>query len=350
LPGLVNAHDHLEFALFPRLGTGGYANCAEWAEDIHRKESTVIAKHRQVPKETRLWWGGIRNLLCGATTVSHHNPYDAGVFEREFAVRVVRDYGWAHSLMMDADAAKKKRRTPVGQPFLIHLAEGIDERSEGELRELHDAGALDEETVLIHGLGLNKKGRALLRASGAGLIWCPSSNVFLFGRTLATRDIESLRHVALGSDSALTAEGDLLDEVRFALGVTQLAAERIYKLVTRQAARLLRVQEGQGTLRAGGVADMIAVRDLGQRPADRLATLSHRDIELVLIGGRVQLASNEMLRRLPRSTRKGLQPLAVEDTVRWIRAPLDRLFRETAAHLPEGIILGGKRVSFGRHR
>ncbi len=91
------------------------------------------------------------------------------------------------------------------------------------------------------------------------------------------------------------------------------------------------------------------MRDREQKPADKLTTLSHRDIELVLIGGRVQLASDEMLRRLPRSTRKGLQPLAVEDTVRWVRAPLERLFRETAAHLPEGISLGGKRVSFGTH-
>ncbi|MFI5096453.1 MAG: methyltransferase domain-containing protein [Candidatus Acidiferrales bacterium] len=349
LPGLVNAHDHLEFALFPRLGTGGYANCVDWAEDIHRKDTAVIAKHRKIPKEVRLWWGGIRNLLCGATTVSHHNPYDAGVFESDFAVRVVREYGWAHSLIMDADAAEKKRQTPAGQPFLIHLAEGIDEGSEGELRELHKAGALDKHTVLIHGLGLSNKDRELLHAAGAGLIWCPSSNVFLFGRTLTTQDIEALAHVALGSDSALTAEGDLLDEVRFALGVTQLPVDTLYSFVTRQAARLLRLHEGQGTLRAGGVADMVAVRDRGQRPADTLATLSHRDIELVLIGGRVQLASDEMLRRLARSTRKGLQPLAIEDTVRWVRAPLERLFRETAPHLPEGIFLGGKRVSFGIH-
>jgi cytosine/adenosine deaminase-related metal-dependent hydrolase len=271
------------------------------------------------------------------------------VFEGDFAVRVVREYGWAHSLTMDAAAAEKKRRTPAGQPFLIHLAEGIDEGSERELRELHGAGALDKDTVLIHGLGLSIQERELLRAAGAGLIWCPSSNVFLFGRTLTTQDIESLPHVALGSDSALTAEGDLLDEVRFALGVTQLPVETLYSFVTRQAARLLRLHEGQGTLRAGGVADIVAVRDRGHRPADTLATLSHREIELVLIGGRVHLASGEMLQRLPRNTRKGLQPLAVEDTVRWVRAPLERLFRETAPHLPEGIFLGGKRVSFGIH-
>jgi cytosine/adenosine deaminase-related metal-dependent hydrolase/ubiquinone/menaquinone biosynthesis C-methylase UbiE len=350
LPGLVNAHDHLEFALFPRLGSGGYRNSVEWAEDIHRKESAVIAAHRKIPKDVRLWWGGIRNLLCGATTVSHHNPYDASVFGDDFAVRVLREYGWAHSLSMDSDAAQKKRQTPAGLPFVIHLGEGVDKRSEDEIAELHRLGALDRDTLLVHGLALDKKGRVLLRESGAGLIWCPSSNAFLFGRTLSARVIKSLPRVALGSDSPLTAAGDLLDEVRFARGVTSLPPEVVYHLVTSQAAELLRLREGQGTLRPGGVADIVAVRDTGRLPAETLTNLSYRDVELVLIGGLVHLASNEIFQRLSEGARVGLQQIVVEDTLRWVRAPLERLFRETEPHLPEGIFLGGKRVSFGaRH-
>ena len=350
LPGLVNAHDHLEFALFPRLGAGGYRNSLEWAEDIHRRESAVIAMHRQVPKDVRLWWGGIRNLLCGATTVSHHNPYDAGVFENDFAVRVLREYGWAHSLSMDSGAAKKKRQTQAGLPFVIHLGEGTDKRSEGEITELQCLGALDEDTVIVHGLALDKRGRALLRESGAGLIWCASSNVFLFGRTLQGPVIESMPRLALGSDSPLTAVGDLLDEVRFAHDISQLHSDVLYRLVTNQAAQLLRLREGQGRLRPGGVADIVAVRDLGRSPAETLAALSYRDIELVLVGGCVHLASDEMWQRLPPKCRIGLQPIVVEDTMRWVRAPLDRLFRETEPHLPGEVFLGGKRVSFGtRH-
>jgi len=345
LPGLVNAHDHLEFALFPRLGAGGYENCVEWAEDIHRTEAAVIARHRQVPKDARLWWGAIRNLLCGATTVCHHNPYDTTVFDGEFAVGVVREFGWAHSLSMDPDAVEQKHRTPRGQPFLIHLGEGVDKGSEHEIWELHRAGGLDKDTVVIHGLALSKEGRTLLRDAGAGLIWCPSSNAFLFGRTLSADDIESCARVALGSDSPLTAQGDLLDEVRFAIGASHLPVEKIFDCVTRQAARLLRLRQGQGTLRVGGVADIVAVRDKGHSPAETLAALSYRDVELVLIGGRVHLASDEMLRKLPADSRERLEPIMIENVRRWIRAPVDRLFRNTAAHLPEGIFLGGKRVS-----
>ena len=136
LPGLVNGHDHLEFALFPRLGKGGYKNFLEWAEDIHHPGSSPVFEHRQVPREVRLWWGGIRNLLSGVTTVCHHNPYNAGVFENDFVVRVLRDYGWAHSLSMDGEVANKKWKTPKGQPFLVHLAEGVDEASAKEIFDL----------------------------------------------------------------------------------------------------------------------------------------------------------------------------------------------------------------------
>ena len=78
LPGLINAHDHLEFGLYPRLGRAAdapaYRDAEEWAGEIHVTHAEEIARHRQVPLDTRLWWGGIRNLLCGATTVCHHNP------------------------------------------------------------------------------------------------------------------------------------------------------------------------------------------------------------------------------------------------------------------------------------
>jgi cytosine/adenosine deaminase-related metal-dependent hydrolase/SAM-dependent methyltransferase len=347
LPGLINAHDHLEFALFPRVGKGGYQNFMEWAEDIHHSHAKEIARHRQVPKRLRLWWGGIRNILCGVTTVCHHNPYQAEVFSDEFIVRVLKDYEWAHSLHLEPDAALKKKRSLQGRPFLIHLAEGIDTQSAEEIFDLDKAGALDADTVVIHGLGLCAKGRDLLRAARAGLIWCPSSNLFLFGKSMSPSEIRQFPKVSLGSDSPLTAQGDLLDEVSCAHHFMETPAAELYGYVTRQSARLLALRNGEGAIGIGSTADLIVVRDTGLTPAETLPTLSYREIELVLLAGRVQLASTEMKQRLPRGACDGLQPLSVGGVVRWIRAPLDWLFAETQAHLPGDIYLGGKRVSLG---
>jgi cytosine/adenosine deaminase-related metal-dependent hydrolase len=347
LPGLINAHDHLDFALFPRLGAGGYKNFLEWADDIHRSCASKIAQHREVPKDVRLWWGGIRNILCGVTTVCHHNPYEPKVFSNDFIVRVLRDYGWSHSLALDSRTGQRKKETPEGRKFFIHLAEGIDEQSREEVFKLEQEGALDADTVVIHGLGMGPRGSALLQAAGAGLIWCPSSNLFLFGTSMLPDQIRGFPRVALGNDSPLSADGDLLDEIRCAHVLLQTPAVEVYEYVTRRAAELIRLKDGEGSFRVGGMADLVAVQDKGLSPADLLPTLTYRDVELVLLGGRVQLASQQVRNRLPTSVSAGLEALEVEGMLRWVRAPLQYLFNETAARLGSEIYLGGRRVCLG---
>ncbi len=50
LPGLINAHDHLEFNLFPRLGRGPYPNSEAWARDICHPDCSPVREHLSVPK------------------------------------------------------------------------------------------------------------------------------------------------------------------------------------------------------------------------------------------------------------------------------------------------------------
>ena len=75
LPGLVNAHDHLDQSLFlPPPGApfeDGYAWAAALEADVARQRGAL-----RVPLVERLFLGGLRNLVCGSTAVAHH---DAGM-------------------------------------------------------------------------------------------------------------------------------------------------------------------------------------------------------------------------------------------------------------------------------
>lgn len=289
--------------------------------------------------------GGLRNLLCGVTTVCHHNPFSPELASDDFPVQVVQRYGWAHSLRYCNDLKAARDATPVDSPFLVHACEGTDSIARDELQVLDNLGILNSQTIMIHGLALDAKGAGLLRSRGVSLIVCPSSNLFLFGEVPSSEVLEGVGAIALGSDSPLTSCGDLLDEIRFSAQHCGLSSRRIYSMVTESPAAMLRLPDGGGFSRASTPRDAIAVRDRGLRPDETLCSLSFVDIELVLRKGRVFLASEEIVKRLPAVARRGLEPLSIAGTIRWLRAPVVEILREAEAALGrDRVKLGGKDV------
>jgi cytosine/adenosine deaminase-related metal-dependent hydrolase len=334
LPGLINAHDHLEFNLFPQLGRGPYANAGEWARDIYHPDRSPIREHLQVPKPVRLWWGALKNLLSGVTTVCHHNPYEREVFGADFSVRVVRRFAWAHSLEFEPDLAARFRKAPARYPFLVHCAEGTDAASRREVQALDDLGALDERTAIVHGVGITPAGLALMRRRRASLVWCPTSNLAMLGRTASRTVLRSGIPIALATDSALSAPVDLLDEL--AVARRYLPPARLYEMVTSGPARILRLSQSH-TRR-----DWIAVRSKARTPA---RALFDGTIALVVVAGRVRLISPELAHQLPRAERRRFQLLHIEGRPpALVDADIRHLRRAAAKHLGHDLRLAGKRI------
>ena len=351
LPGLINAHDHLEFGLFPNLGRSAgaapYQNSSEWAHEIHRVHSAIIEQHQRIPKAVRVWWGAIRNLLCGVTTVCHHNPLHPDFDLPEFPVQIVSRFGWAHSLKFEPYIYDKFRNTPLELPFIIHAAEGLDAESFEEIFQLDRMHLLDQRTVLVHGLALTPKTISLVNQHGASLIACPTSNLFLFSRTLSCEQFASVQRIALGSDSPITAIGDLLDEVHYVRSEAGLDPNTIYKMVTSNSAKILRLEYGAGHVTESGVANVIAVRAGNKTPASILSELNFKEIELVVRSGQVAMASPTVYERLPHRYRKDMQLLEVAGNNRWLRAPLRSLFKEAENVLGQGnLLVGGRQVRY----
>jgi cytosine/adenosine deaminase-related metal-dependent hydrolase len=340
LPGLVNAHDHLEFNLFPRLGHGPYPNATAWAEEIFQPTREPIATQLKLPKPIRLWWGGLKNLLNGVTSVAHHNPFEPSVFPRYFPVRVLRRFGWAHSLAFSPDVSDCFRRTPSGAPFIIHTGEGTDIDSWRELYRLEEANLLRSFTVMVHGVAIRPEDLDLIRSRGASLVWCPSSNLFTLGRTVRPEVLQSDIPIALGTDSALTAEGDLLDELSVASN--HVSASRLYTMVTSEAARILHLKAGEGRIQEGGVADLVVVRANDENQPSR--TLGSRP-ELVFLKGRLMLVSADAARELRMNDLEGFQPLEIEGRGKWfVRSNVREFLDATKQILGERICLAGRRV------
>jgi len=302
LPGLINAHDHLELNHYGRLKFRPvYGNVSEWIDDMRPRlaeDERLRAGQRQSLTE-RLFIGALKNLLAGVTTVAHHNPYYSEL-RRTMPIRVVRRYGWAHSFGLEnqpagargepgGGVAQRWRRTSADVPFFVHLAEGVDEDAAGELERLDRLGCLAPNTVLVHGVAIDSAGFGRVVESGAGLVWCPGSNIFLFGRPAVVRPLldgaPGSPPVALGTDSRLTGTRDLLDELRLALSTRCATSRELLAMVTTNAARLLRLRYA-GALTVGAPADITIVPASASDAPGALLAATRRDIALVVVGGR----------------------------------------------------------------
>jgi len=307
LPGLVNAHDHLELNHYGRIkGRDRYENAAGWIGDMEPRLAgdPTLAARRAHPLVERLFIGGLKNLLAGVTTVAHHNPFYPEM-RRTLPIRVVRRYGWAHSFLLEGrpagargepggQVAGRFRGTRPDMPFLVHLAEGIDEEARGELPRLEALGCLQANTVIVHGVAIDENGWRRVARAGGGLVWCPASNIFLFGRTamvcpLVNGDHAARVTVALGTDSRLTGSSDLLEELRAARDAVALPPAILLRMVTTAAAALLK-QPRAGRLAAGLPADLTVIPALAADPGEALLLTRRRDVRLVVIDGRPLVA------------------------------------------------------------
>ena len=197
-----------------------------------------------MPKPARHWQGALKNLLAGVTCVAHHDPWHPSLDALDFPVALLRDYGWSYALGWPGYGPPVRASfaaTPAGRPWMIHLAEGTDAVAQAELAQLDQLGCLAANSVLVHGVGLRAADIDRVIASGAAVVWCPTSNRNLLGRTLDPRRLGAADRLALGSDSRLSGARDLLEEMRGITAGGELAPAQILALATTAAARILRL-------------------------------------------------------------------------------------------------------------
>jgi cytosine/adenosine deaminase-related metal-dependent hydrolase len=290
-PGLINAHDHLEMNLYPRMGKPPYNNYIEWGTDIYKPKESPIKEIEKVNLKDRLLWGGLKNLISGVTTVVHHNPWNRFLSSNDFPVRVLKKYSWAHSLGFGKNIVKsfsKDHRIP----FVIHAAEGVDETAFDEINKLDALGLIKRNTVLIHAVATSDQNIETLQASQASVVWCPSSNYFLFNKTAPINKLKNAVKITLGSVSTLTGLPTLLDEMRFATQTGLVNADEIYNQITLNPSMIFNLP--QPGIEVNKPADLFIVPITNENYVQNLIETEPSTIELVLLQGAPRLCDDSI--------------------------------------------------------
>jgi hypothetical protein len=272
-----------------------------WIEDYH--PSAVRAERDRVPHGVVVQLGAYRNLFAGATFVAEHfmrghEAHYQGApvamldeYGREWLVRSLTDPkgwpSWGRGLGPELGLAAER-----GLPFIIHVAEGVDDEAHRELAVLDGHGGLRRETVCVHGLGLSPADMDRLAEVGAALVWCPSSNHFLYKATADPRPLlERGLRVGLGTDSPMSGGPNMLAEIRSARTAWRLQYGEdpdpalLLTLATTGSAAALGLAGTRGAVAPGQRADLVLFPARQADPAADVVGLEPWDLHLVLVDG-----------------------------------------------------------------
>ncbi len=281
-PGLINAHDHLEFNIFPRLRSKIYRDYLEWGNDIHSLYTSEINAVLNIPINLRLKFGLIKNLLNGITTVMHHGKNS--VKKSDQIINVINNYNYLHSVRLEKNWRIKLILNVKRLPFVIHIGEGVGELVENESKELFRWNLFKRKIIAVHGISLNTKFVDKLDA----LIWCPDSNLFLYNKTANVFELKNRLPILFGSDSNMTADSNFWNHIRIARGLNLLNDKELIDSLTSLASKVLNAT-GLGKIETGYQADIVVVKKKCEDNYDTFFNTNPQDILLITRFGKIIL-------------------------------------------------------------
>jgi cytosine/adenosine deaminase-related metal-dependent hydrolase len=322
IPGIVNAHSHLEYAVYAGFGDG--LSFAPWlARHIERK-----ARIDRPEMEAIARLGAAQCLASGITTVgdaaftgsSAHACAELGlraivyleVFGRDPAAAMQQfeeKAEYVSSALSDRVRAGVSPHAPytcstevyaacvaLGVPVMTHFNESQDEldwllRGEGPMkpveallidpdgqsgiRRLAAAGLLDPSIVAAHCVKVDTEEIDLLARNDVAVVHCPRSNGFLGCGIAPLTELRAAGlRIGLGTDGVSSVPShDPFEELRAAISAARARSERAdvlsaaeaLELATLGGARALGLESEIGSLVPGKRAD-IAVVSLSGSP------------------------------------------------------------------------------------
>lgn len=258
MPGLVNAHTHLELSFLADFIAKPQGDFMAWVEDlVNLRPGYDRDQAKQAALKAARFAAGQGTVLAGDITNTGRAAWawaEAGVSAISFfeAIGPARSeppqpkMKWEGNLF-SAQAvachapysvpswrlqALKKLAAAIPLPMSIHLAESraemeffagqgnegarmeeflvcrgvqkadMDLKADTPLAHLINLGVVDSQTLLVHGVQLNQAELAQVAAQGASLCLCPRSNLGLTGAVSdAPAALKAGVNLALGTDS-----------------------------------------------------------------------------------------------------------------------------------------------------
>jgi hypothetical protein len=327
-PGLINSHDHLDFNLFPQLGTNTFKNYSEWGKHLHKNYKGEINAVLKIPQPLREKWGMYKNLLGGVTTVLNHGKNVGikdkliNIYERKHDLHSVGfDRYWRFRLNNPF-----KRKLPV----VIHAGEGIDRAAKKEIDTLLKWNLLKRDLIAIHGVAMRPEQARQFKA----LVWCPESNYYLLNKTAPVNELKLDTKILFGTDSTLTGRWNIWDHIRLAQKNLLLHDAELYQSLNKNAAEIWDINTGD--LSASKDADLVIAKKKETDSFDAFFATNPADLLLVMHKGNIRLVDATLYPDIRAYLkRKKYSLIKIGDSHKYIQGDLSGLMKIIKKYYPQ---------------
>ncbi|MEZ4365654.1 MAG: amidohydrolase family protein [Kofleriaceae bacterium] len=328
-PGLINAHDHLNYNnRWPLAATVPGGERFDHRHDWRGSTPTPTNQHGTGGTSDGMRWNELRQLLSGTTGIAGSTRANGLVrnldepesretelgFERlTYEVFALGDGNETFHPDCDWNYEFTENQVEDFHGLVTHTAEGITNYAHEEFRcqsRSVDGGQDFTEANVghIHGVGLFAADYFNMARDDAKLVWSPRSNVSLYGMTAQATVFDRLGGViALGTDWTYSGSATINREMACADQLNRehygeyFSAEQIWQMATKNAAIATGADELVGTLTVGKLADLAIFRAApGELHAAVINSLSD-DVALVVQGGLVMTGEADVVTALGES-------------------------------------------------
>ena len=330
LPGLINAHCHFDYTNFSgRVPYRG--SFSGWIHDVvalkaqQTRADFSIGIQSGITLSLQAGTTTAVNIVCFPELISQLPPTPLRIIwcpELIDLTHCIVDLpeagaGLSPHAPYTASATLYRHCAKTGRFLTTHLAESIEEDEmfrwgrgtlyeacrgwgrlmsdcghRGPVELLQSYGVLGAHCLAVHANCLSETDVKILAQSGTSVVHCPKTHRF-FGRTTAPvmQLLQAGVNVCLGTDSLASNNTlDLFAEMReLAEAFPQLLPEQILRFVTTHAARALNESNRLGQIKAGAVADLIAVPVGGHTDPYAAVVRADHPVLFVMIDGKVIL-------------------------------------------------------------
>ena len=326
-PGLVNPHDHISYSNTAPQGHGTerFEMRNQWRKGLNGH--TKIAPPGSA-KTNVVLAAELRFLMSGATSTA--GAGGAPGLIRDLDTSIAQLEGLKFKIVNSDTFPLKDSAAAAGYPpvdcagwsaaratassianldgYLPHLSEGITTTSRLEFQCESDAAGdpthdiIQQQTAVIHGIGLQADDIAKYHGKKAALIWSPRSNIDLYGNTAAVTEYDNLGvQIALGTDwlpsgsMNMNRELKCADELNQTYFAKRFTDKALWKMVTYNAAFAVGGQNVMGRLANGYVGDIAVYNARQNKDYGAIVKANVEDTLLVMRGGKVLYGDSALL-------------------------------------------------------